>query len=426
MIEERYRLDRPAVSAEVGVVFEATDLVANRRVTLEAASSLEEPRARLAWSRDAMMAQRLEGEHVLHVLAVGVLPDGVPYAVRELSVSTLAAELQIRGALPAQEAVGWTLEACEAIAEAHAIGMAHGDLRLDNIHLARGAHGMTVKVAWTSAAKAERAAKGDVARDIAALGALLRVLVAGRLNQDEDGAPTLPSDIAHVVARALAEDPDATFPNVAELARALAPYAPPGHGSARTIAFMLSRAGIVSATIPLPPPPERRSLTDEWFGGSSRRSLGPPPAPSSYRGRSFALVSVALVGFVLGASWLLWEKGKLPHWSGAAPPEETGTTQLTSAPVAPAEPTKAEEPASTPVEALPSVPAPTAAPRATAAPATKAPPPEVRAVDPTETAPSVDPTTTPSGAPRAAPATEEDTEPTPAPAPSAPSAASAG
>jgi eukaryotic-like serine/threonine-protein kinase len=415
VVGERYRLDREAGRSEAGLVFEATDSVSQRRVAVEVATNIEEPQARIRWARDAMMAQRLEGEHILKVLDVGTLPDGAPYAVREIAVATLASEVEARGALPPEEAVGWTLEACEAVAEAHALGMAHGDLGLDNVHLARGQNGMTVKVAWTNAAKAERAAKEDVARDIAGLGALLRVLVTGRFDQDEDGARTLPSKIAHVVARAVAQDTEGTFHNVAELARALAPAAPAGHGSARNVAFMLSRAGIVGGSIPLPPASaaDRSGLTDEWFGRASRRSsLGAAhPAPNR-RGMVFALVSLALVGFVLGGSWFLWQNGRLPHWTGAAPPEEdVGTTHVTSAPATPAEPAS-EEPKSTPVEALPNAPPevstpapapPTAAPRATARPAPK-PSSELRDVAPieapSETAPPAppleEPTPTPS------------------------------
>jgi serine/threonine-protein kinase len=342
-----------------GIVYEATDRLAERRVAVEVASSVDEPHARTQWACDAMMAQHLEGDHVLRVLEVGTLPTGVPYAVREIAVTTLASEFEARGPLPTEEAVGWTLEACEAVAEAHAVGMAHGDLRLDNVYLARGQGGMTVKVAWPSAARAEPAAKEDVARDIAALGSLLRVLVTGRLDPEEEGARPLPSNVAQVVARALAQKGEARFRNVAELARALAPFAPAGHGAARTITFMLSRAGIVGSAIPLPPAArERASLTDEWFARASRRSvLGETPAPPPSRRRQVvAVVSLALVGFVLGGSWFLWQSGKLPHWTGAAPREQGAETTHMTAPATAREPHAVERTAVEPsiqVEALP-------------------------------------------------------------------------
>lgn len=356
-ITERYYLDREAVRTEAGMVYDATDLTTNARVAVEVASSIVEPRARSKWERDAMLAQRLEGDHVLHVIDAGALPNGVPFIVREASTTTLADELGGRGALPLAEAVGYTLDACEAVAEGHALGMAHGDLRLDNIHLASGPNGPTVKVSWTSAAKAERAAKEDVARDIAGLGALLRVLATGRLDMEADGAPTLPSEVATTVARALNEDPEGTFNDVAELARSLAPFAPPGHRSARSVALIMSRAGVVDSPLPaaaahaahssprisLAPVSSRiidrsseRVSGADWFARSasprtSRTSIFAEPPPRKNHGALFAFVSLALIGLVLGGTWLLFQNGKLPRWSGAAPPEEVGTTQVTNA-----------------------------------------------------------------------------------------------
>ena len=400
VLAERYRLERDVGRTEAGVVFDGIDLHLNRQVAVEIASSIEEPKARRKWARDAMLAQRLEGEHVLRVLDVGNLVGGVPYAVREAALCTMAAELEVKGALPIPVAVAWTLEACEAVAEAHALGMAHGDLRLDNVYLVRPLRGRderesgepTVKVAFTSAAKAERAAKEDVARDLAGLGAMLRVLSTGRLTDDEaDGAPTLPTDLAHAVARALSVDPRERIQNVAELARMLAPYAPPGHASARNVAFLMSRAGIVAGALPLavtapPPPPssrrpkgvvpaeplvvtapistrdaDRASFTDEWFGRAQRTPLRASLAPAHRPARPvFAMVSLALVALVLGGSWFLWQNGMLPRWTGAAPPEAVGNTEVTSGPAA------------SPAESMTAEPAAAAAAPAAAAAATTA------------------------------------------------------
>ena len=160
-LADRYRLEREGVRTEAGVVFDAVDLELNRRVAVEIASSIEEPSARQKWARDAALAQRLEGAHVLRVLDVGNV-NGVPYAVREAGLCTMAAEIEVKHVHRIPLAVAWTLEACEAISEAHALGMAHGDLRLDNIYLVREPTEQSVKVAWTSAAKAERAARSSI------------------------------------------------------------------------------------------------------------------------------------------------------------------------------------------------------------------------------------------------------------------------
>lgn len=341
-LAQRYRLEKVSEHNEAGLVFDATDRHTNRRVAIEVATSLREPEAWALWQKDALTAQKLEGAHVLRVFDVGVLANGIPYLVRERYLSTLSTELQVREHLPIPQAVAWTLEIAEAIAEAHANGDAHGDLRADNVFVARGGDGVVVKVGWATAAKAEGAAKVDAARDIAGLGAILRQLATGHPSES-DGAPTLPTELAQAVARALTPDPSASFANVSEFAQTIAPYAPPGHPSSKTIAFLLSRAGILKPLEPVPMKPRASmpsippvSLRDGWFDRPSREAavavaadLAPPKRPS--RSVAFAAVSVGLIAAVLGGSWLLFSSDKLPRWTGAAPPEETSTTQVTSA-----------------------------------------------------------------------------------------------
>src|SRR5687767_4861501 len=129
---ERYRIERDAGRTDAGVVFDAVEIATWRGVALEVATRLEDETARTELVRDAMIGERLEGEHVLHIIDAGMLSDGVPYLVREPWIGRLADEVVVRGPLPVEEAVGWTLEILEALAEAHAIGMAHGDVRPEN------------------------------------------------------------------------------------------------------------------------------------------------------------------------------------------------------------------------------------------------------------------------------------------------------
>src|SRR5437660_11437119 len=55
--------------------------------------------------------------------------------------SDLGILLKTRGSLPIDEAVDYVLQACEAIAEAHALGMVHRDLKPSNLFLTRRADG---------------------------------------------------------------------------------------------------------------------------------------------------------------------------------------------------------------------------------------------------------------------------------------------
>ena len=334
IVHDRYRLGRAVARTDAGVVFDGEDMTLRRHVAVEVASSIEDPRAQRKWLRDAMIAQQLVGEHVLRVLDVGEA-RGIAFVVRERSSRTLADELRERRLIPIPQAVGWTLDVCEAMAEAHAHGIAHGDVRLENIHLDGAGSEAKVKLAWTSAANTERAAHEAVARDVAGLGAMLRTLTTGQPTEDgDDLAPTLPDGLAHAVARSLAQEPNGGFHSIAELARTLGPYAPPGHPGPRNIARILSRAGIVSGAVAPAELPaargravDRANFADEWFSTAPQPALGPPRHAS----RVGAVVSAALLAAVIGGTWFLWDGGMLPRWTGAAPPEPVGTTELTSA-----------------------------------------------------------------------------------------------
>lgn len=326
---QRYRLEREACRTEWGVLYDAVEKETLRRVSIEIANDLdEEERAR--FERDGMMAQRLEGEHVLHVLEAGALLDGTRYLVREPALGSLAADVDAGGPLPTGEAVALTLEVCEALAEAHTRGMAHGDVRADTVFLARDAEGNPIaKLRWTSRAKAERAAREDVARDIAAAALLLRYLITGQRDLEDDGAKTLPSDLGYAVARATAADDVSRFRNIGELAAAISRYAPPGHTAARNIAFLLSRAGIIGglssggpsvAGGPGPIHPRVLSqpgLNDAWFEPRPSLTSVPPSAPR--RSATFAIVSLVLLAATFAGTVLLWKSGHLPQWSGTAP-----------------------------------------------------------------------------------------------------------
>lgn len=275
---ERYRLDHEAGRTDAGVVFDATEFASGKRVEIEIDTAIADDGERARVTRDAMMAQRLDGEHVLSVYDVGALSDGSPFIVREPALTTLAAEVERRAAIPVAQAVGWTLEICEALAEAHALGMSHGDVRPETVVLARGRSGTPVaKLRWTTRAKASKAAREDVARDIAGAGMLLRFLASGNVSAEADGATTLPTDLSYAIARSTTLDDDGRFRNVGEFVASIEDLAPAGHPSARNVRFLLSRAGIVGLS-----PPKTARQPDG--AASSRMARGVASAPASNNG----------------------------------------------------------------------------------------------------------------------------------------------
>src|SRR5262245_9550263 len=110
----------------MGIIVAAFHLQLDRLVALKfllpEAAKEQEVVARFA--REARAAAKIQSEHVARVLDVGSLEAGAPYMVMEyLEGEDLGAWLKDRGALSVPEAITYVLQACEAIAEAHALGI---------------------------------------------------------------------------------------------------------------------------------------------------------------------------------------------------------------------------------------------------------------------------------------------------------------
>ena len=93
--------------------------------------------------REAKAAVKLKGEHIARVIDVGRLDadvdgnfEGVPYIVMEfLDGSDLNSILKHYGPQDPQLAVDLLLQACEAISEAHSIGIIHRDIKASNFFI---------------------------------------------------------------------------------------------------------------------------------------------------------------------------------------------------------------------------------------------------------------------------------------------------
>lgn len=141
----KYRIERVLGMGGMGAVVQAQHLQLHESVAIKFLLARAGQGERLAarFLREARTASKLKSAHVARVFDVDSRPDGTPYIVMEyLHGETLAARLERDPVLSAQSIVDDVLEACVALAEAHALGIVHRDLKPANLFLASGAGGV--------------------------------------------------------------------------------------------------------------------------------------------------------------------------------------------------------------------------------------------------------------------------------------------
>src|SRR5579859_5464772 len=142
----KYRIERVIGIGGMGVVVSAIHLELGTVVAVKllVADGGTAPEMVERFSREARAASRLRSEHAVRVFDVGK-HDGTPYMVMEfLAGDDLDAVLARQGALDIATGVGFVLQACEGIAEAHSMGIVHRDVKPKNLFLTRRIDGSSI------------------------------------------------------------------------------------------------------------------------------------------------------------------------------------------------------------------------------------------------------------------------------------------
>jgi len=357
----KYRVERVLGQGGMGVVLAAYHLQLGKQVALKfllpSALTVEEALARFV--REARVVAKLQSEHVARVMDVGTLESGAPYIVMErLHGTDLHQRLSSQGPLDVHAAIDYVLQACEALAEAHALGIVHRDIKTANLFLTQRADGSAlVKVldfgiskapfeepgndatvtatnavmgspAYMSPEQLRSAKDVDARADIWSLGVVLyELLTAGFpyvaatyvdllttiLAQPpvpmRSRRPELPLELERVVLRCLEKDRQRRFAHVAELAQALAAFGPAGAKASaeRSGRIVQAAARPVSEVASAPEPTLIISPSEPavWEQGARapRASEAPAVRPLSRGARAGLAVAAAAVIAVGAGAW---------------------------------------------------------------------------------------------------------------------------
>lgn len=324
----KYRVERVPGRSGLGVVVQVRHMELAQEVTLKflVPDACAYPEFVQRFVREARAAVKIQGEHVARVTDVGRLESGAPYMVREfLRGPDLAEVVKVRGRIPIEEAVDYIIQACEGVAEGHALGVVHRNLKPTSLVVTRRSDGTAlVKVFDFAAAESlhvdpftERSVQlvgtsaimaslpylspeqirdphdVDVRADVYSLGAVLFELLCGQPVYFAESAPALlamvaadaapplrsfipdlPGELDHIVLRCLSKNRAIRYSSVAELALALRPFASEESTSSVERIVRLARiskrpelSGSRPPSVPAPAP-------------ASAPAAAPAPAPS--------------------------------------------------------------------------------------------------------------------------------------------------
>ncbi|MGE0867466.1 MAG: serine/threonine-protein kinase [Kofleriaceae bacterium] len=295
----KYRVDSILGQGGMGIVAACTHLALGEQVALKILRPdvLRDRNVFERFAREARSVVKLKSEHIARVLDIGTLDNDLPYIAMEyLEGHDLGTLLAQRGKLPAPWVADLILQAAEALAEAHAIGIVHRDIKPTNLFVTWRPDGSSlIKVldfgiskapteldneltqsqamlgtpAYMSPEQMRSAREVDARSDIWSLGTVMYELLEGQRPFKADTFSELcinvtlepPAPMTHapeplraIVMRCLSKTIGDRYRSMAELGRDLVPYvADPQHGSIlvermdRVLRRSLNEAEIVQA-----------------------------------------------------------------------------------------------------------------------------------------------------------------------------------
>ncbi|HKM90593.1 MAG TPA: protein kinase, partial [Candidatus Acidoferrales bacterium] len=332
ILRGKYKILEKIGEGGMGAVYKALHVKFNEVCALKIVLPyhLKDPSFLQRFNAEAVLMRRLDHPHALHINDVDETEDGRPFFVMEYIEGESLDAVLARGALAPARAVGIAIQACEALAAAHRLGVIHRDIKPANLILARTADGSDcVKVLDFGIAKVKagsplrdgasltqtgalvgtptymspeqcQGAHGDKlteSSDLYSLGVVLYQMLTGSVPFKADTAvgmlmahlqqsppdprvlcPSVPPQVVNVVFRALEKDPTKRFASADEMRKALedanAALGKTTVGSLRAVKLE------PAVTPPAPPPAEPLPVAPPpSTPAPAERIVAPPPQP---------------------------------------------------------------------------------------------------------------------------------------------------
>jgi eukaryotic-like serine/threonine-protein kinase len=339
--------------------------------------------------REAKNAVKLKSEHVARIRDVGKFDDGRPYMVMELLEGLDLGKLLLdAGRIGTQRAVDLVLQACDAIGEAHSLGIVHRDIKPTNLFVAKRPDGTDIiKVldfgiskaaqgnaemvltqtqsmlgtpAYMSPEQMRSARTVDPRSDIWSIGCVLYEAVEGHppfeasnfaelcvMVATEDPAPLEQApELGGVLMRCLAKNIEDRYQNIAELAADLAPMSSDPKSGAHQVG-RIQRVLQNQRPDGTPPPVRPSQMSLQRLDGVPQTPL--PQTPSSMvpaalandtvydlrKGSVWKTIAVLVVLFAIGigAGLYVTRGGENTDSQAGAPDEDAQAETPAAAPI---------------------------------------------------------------------------------------------
>ena len=273
----KYRVDEVLGTGGMGKVLRAWHLYLQQPVAIKVLllHVLEDATTVQLFLREAQATVKLRSEHIARVMDVATLYDGTPIMVMEyLEGDDLNQIVRAHGPQSPHVVVDLMLQACEGIAEAHAMGIVHRDIkpsnffvtrRIDNSQLLKildfgiskapvgqgeltGTQSVVGTPTYMAPEQMKHARSADMRSDIWSMGIVMYQLIEGRPPFQGESFPEvvykvtteipkppsvkLPVGLSDAIMRCVEKEPTKRPQNAGELAKLIAPFASDPVGAA--------------------------------------------------------------------------------------------------------------------------------------------------------------------------------------------------